>query len=424
MAPSSFPSDRSRSPSIPVGCGPGTASCIGSSLSRSSRCRVWRCDIARRASAHRSPRPLGSSMPRSPVATWWRRGFRCRSPRCSALTTPGARSCEGQPLAATLELHLAWDEESVSIAGTQRAARERADGRTGAHLHRRTDRRVGDTRAAGTTHWSHGGSAPARVFHALPARARPRGLRAWHGSSPVRWAEMYNRLLADPGDPQPVPVLVLPVRLRKPDRALGAPPARGPGCGRGAARPRREGPGSAPDGADRAQPGGPARQDAEHQQRRSDLELRQPEAARPAEDVRYDPRPVPARDVRRARARGRLAWCSSPRRSAEASLRRHRIIANLTRRLAILPFALTGVSADIARNRDAAVAARSCRRPSTTCRREHPFIRALQEIPVSPAIKAHSIIAVEGDGPDRVMATTAWWNTRAPTSTGSSPSWS
>ena len=29
----------------------------------------------------------------------------------------------------------------------------------------------------------------------------------------------------------------------------------------------------------------------------------------------------------------------------------------------------------------------------------HPFIRALQEIPVTPSITAHSIIAVEGDGP-------------------------
>ena len=29
----------------------------------------------------------------------------------------------------------------------------------------------------------------------------------------------------------------------------------------------------------------------------------------------------------------------------------------------------------------------------------HPFIRALQEIPVAPSITAHSIIAVEGDGP-------------------------
>jgi hypothetical protein len=29
----------------------------------------------------------------------------------------------------------------------------------------------------------------------------------------------------------------------------------------------------------------------------------------------------------------------------------------------------------------------------------HPFIVALQDIPVAPSVKAHSIISVEGDGP-------------------------
>ena len=43
-----------------------------------------------------------------------------------------------------------------------------------------------------------------------------------HGtaSSIVRWVEIYNRLQARSGHPQPLPVLVLPVRFRQPHRAV------------------------------------------------------------------------------------------------------------------------------------------------------------------------------------------------------------
>jgi pimeloyl-ACP methyl ester carboxylesterase len=77
------------------------------------------------------------------------------------------------------------------------------------------------------------------------------------------------------------------------------------------------------------------------------------------------------------------------------------IIANLTRWLLTLPVALTGVAADLARNPDAFAAGGSPVMPSAVDNMSprHPFIRALQEIPVAPAIKVHSIIAVEGDGP-------------------------
>ena len=64
-----------------------------------------------------------------------------------------------------------------------------------------------------------------------------------------------------------------------------------------------------------------------------------------------------------------------------------------------MPAALTGVRADIARNRDALVPGVVVPSAVDNMSPRHHFIRALQEIPVAPSITAHSIIAVEGDGP-------------------------
>ena len=73
-------------------------------------------------------------------------------------------------------------------------------------------------------------------------------------------------------------------------------------------------------------------------------------------------------------------------------------IANLLRRLTTLPFQLTTLSLDLARNLDAA---RSPFLPTAVDNMSprHPFILGLQQIPVAPSIKAHSIIAVKGSGP-------------------------
>jgi len=76
-------------------------------------------------------------------------------------------------------------------------------------------------------------------------------------------------------------------------------------------------------------------------------------------------------------------------------------IADLVRRLLTLPFTLTGMAADLARNRDALASGVSSFVPSAVDNmspRNH-FIRALADIPVVPSITANSIIAVEGDGP-------------------------
>jgi hypothetical protein len=75
------------------------------------------------------------------------------------------------------------------------------------------------------------------------------------------------------------------------------------------------------------------------------------------------------------------------------------VITNVIRWLVTLPFALTGVQADLNRNvgamRGAAVVPSAVDNMSP---RNH-FIQGLQDIPVAPSIKAHSIIAVQGEGP-------------------------
>ena len=136
------------------------------------------------------------------------------------------------------------------------AARERADRGAGAHVHRRAGHRK--SRCSGSWADSAGllKDRPPLVS-TTPYRPGLIPVVFVHGtaSSIVRWAEMYNRLPGRPRDPQPLPVLVLPVRLRQSHRPVCAPPARGADRGGGAARPRGQGPGPAADGADRPQPG-------------------------------------------------------------------------------------------------------------------------------------------------------------------------
>jgi hypothetical protein len=74
-----------------------------------------------------------------------------------------------------------------------------------------------------------------------------------------------------------------------------------------------------------------------------------------------------------------------------------RVLANITRQLLTLPFAVTGLAADINRNLGAAKVGFV---PTAVDNMSpgHPFIMGLQGIPVAPSVKVNSIIAVEGDG--------------------------
>jgi hypothetical protein len=92
----------------------------------------------------------------------------------------------------------------------------------------------------------------------------------------------------------------------------------------------------------------------------------------------------------------RVVFICTPHRGSFVAGRN--IIANLTRRLLTLPFTLTGVAADIARNREDLTTMVVPSAVDNMSPRHH-FIRVLQEIPVAPSVTINSIVAVEGDGP-------------------------
>jgi hypothetical protein len=60
-------------------------------------------------------RPAGRHV--RPGVTWWRRSSRCRVTAVLRIAEARRALVQGIPLASRLELHLIWDEESVSIAG-------------------------------------------------------------------------------------------------------------------------------------------------------------------------------------------------------------------------------------------------------------------------------------------------------------------
>jgi hypothetical protein len=92
----------------------------------------------------------------------------------------------------------------------------------------------------------------------------------------------------------------------------------------------------------------------------------------------------------------RVVFIATPHRGSFVAGRR--IIANVVRKLVSLPFALTGVAADIARNPDAVEGPLVVPSAIDNMSPRHPFIRGLQTIPVAPSVTAHSIIAIEGKG--------------------------
>ena len=91
----------------------------------------------------------------------------------------------------------------------------------------------------------------------------------------------------------------------------------------------------------------------------------------------------------------RVVFICTPHRGSFVAGRN--IIANVVRKLVSLPFTLTGLAADMARN----PSTRTMVVPSAVDNMSprHHFIKALQEIPIAPSITVNSIIAVEGDGP-------------------------
>jgi len=92
---------------------------------------------------------------------------------------------------------------------------------------------------------------------------------------------------------------------------------------------------------------------------------------------------------------GRVVFISTPHRG---SFLASRFVSSLLRRLTRLPLQVISISADIARNLgDQAGPIRTSAVDNMSPR--HPFILGLQEIPVDASIPVHSIISVKGTGP-------------------------
>jgi hypothetical protein len=344
-----------------------------------------------------STRPLDPSQPgRDMVAP------RLQVPVTALLRIADTRRAlvRGEPLAGTLELHLSWDAESVAIAGEQVPLENEPTAalaltftgvpvftiETFGFLGRLSGLMKDRPPLVSSTPYRPG-LIPAVFVHGT-------------ASSIVRWAEMYNRLLADPdirtryqfwffqydsGNP----IALSALRLRE---ALSAAVAR-----------------LDPDGKDPAlrqmvlvghSQGGllVKMQSIDSGDRLWNAASRKPidqlllsDQTRELLQRALFVTPVP--EV------ARVVFVCTPHRGSFVAGRN--IIANLVRRLLTLPFALTGLATDIARNRDALRSA-SDFVPSAVDNmspRNH-FIRALQEIPVAPSIKAHSIVAViEGADP-------------------------
>jgi pimeloyl-ACP methyl ester carboxylesterase len=324
---------------------------------------------------------------------------RLQVPLTALLRISSARRAlvQEQSLTGTLEIHLAWDRESVSIADEQVPIENEPSAALALTF---TGVPIFELETLGLLGRLSGvlQERPPLVS-ATPYRPGLIPVVFVHGtgSSIVRWAEMFNRLSADPeirsrfqfwffqydsGNP----IALSSLRLRE---AVTTAVAR-----------------LDPDGRDPAlrqmilighSQGGLL---VKMQVVSTGDQLWNAVSTKPLDELHLSDQ---TRDLFR---RGlfvepspnvtRVIFVCTPHRGSFVAARR--VLANLTRGLLTLPFALTGVSDDLARNPGAA---RAGFLPTAVDNMSpgNPFILGLQAIPVAPSVKVNSIVAVEGDGP-------------------------
>ena len=340
-----------------------------------------------------STRPIASSPPgRDMVAP------RLQVPVIALFRIPDSRRAlvEGRPLTGTLELHLAWHAESVTIAGEQvplesdpSAALALAftgvpimELETLGLLGRLTGLMRERPPLVSTTPYRPG-LIPVVFVHGT-------------GSSVVRWAQMYNRLVADPEIRRRFqfwffqydsgnPIALSAFGLRE---ALTTAVARLDPEGRDPALRRMVLIGHSQGGLlvkMQVISTGDQLWNAVSRKPLDELQLSDQTRDLFRRGLFLEPLPTVSRAI----------FICTPHRGSFVAGRR--VLANLTRQLLTLPFAMTGVAADINRNPGAA---RVGFVPTAVDNMspEHPFILGLQAIPTSPSVTVNSIIAVEGDG--------------------------
>ena len=327
---------------------------------------------------------------------------RMKVPLTALLRIPQARRtlAQGQPLASQLELHLAWDGETVSIDGEKVPLENEPSAAMALTF---TDVPVMEIELFGFLGRLTGvlKERPALVS-TTPYRPGLIPVVFVHGtaSSVVRWAEIFNRLEADPdlrshyqfwffqydsGNPIALSSLLLRDSLNAAVAKLD-PEGKDPALRRMVLIGHSQ--------------GGLL---VKMQAISSGDQLWNAASKVPLDDLKLSPatydlvkrglflEPVPGVT--------RVVFLCTPHRGSYVAGRN--FIANTVRKLLTLPFALAGAASELATNPNLARAGVSPVVPSAVDNMSprHHFIKALQKIPVAPNITVNSIIAVEGDGP-------------------------
>ena len=326
---------------------------------------------------------------------------RAQVPLTAVLRIPHARRAlaQGQPLAAALEIHLTWVAESITIAGEEvpletEPTASLALAFTGLPIVElevlgllgRLGGRLRDRQPLVSTTPYKPGLIPVVFVHGT-------------ASSVVRWAEMLNRLQADPeirkryqfwffqydsGNPIAVSALLLRDSILAAVQRLD-PEGRDPalrqmvlvGHSQGGLLVKMQ----VISTGDRLWAAA---------SRKPLQELTLSDASRDLLQRGLFVEPLPYAS--------RVIFIATPHRGSFVAGRQ--LMAGLMRRTLALPRALTGLATDIARNRDALGGSDGIIMPSAVDNMSprNRFVRALQTIPIAPEIKAHSIIAVSGNG--------------------------
>jgi len=347
-----------------------------------------------------SSRPIDASKPgRDLVAP------RMQVPLTALLRIPQARRtlAQGQPLASRLELHLAWDGDTVTIDGEKVPLENEPSAALALTF---TGTSVMELELLGFLGRLSGvmKERPPLVS-TTPYRPGLIPVVFVHGtaSSIVRWAEVFNRLEADPdirshyqfwffqynsGNPIAASALLLRDSLNAAVAKLD-PEGKDPALRRMVLIGHSQ--------------GGLL---VKMQAISSGDQLWNAASKVPLDDLKLSPatydlvkrglfvEPVPGV--------ARVVFVCTPHRGSYVAGRN--FIANTVRKLVTLPFALAGAASELAKNPNLARAGLSPVVPSAVDNMSprHHFIKALQNIPVAPNITVNSIIAVEGDGPVEV----------------------
>jgi hypothetical protein len=313
------------------------------------------------------------------------------------IAEPRPALVEGRLLEAALELHLAWDAGSVAIAGEEVALENEPSAALALTF---TGVPIAEVEIFGFLGRLSGFLAERPpLVSTTPYKPGLIPVVFVHGtaSSPVRWAELYNRLQADPEIRSRYqfwffqyesnkPIALSALRLRE---ALSGAVAKIDPEGRDPALRRMVLIGHSQGGLL-----------VKMQSIESGDRIWNGVSRKPLDEMRLsdETRELLRRAlfVEPLPEVSRVVFISTPHRGSFVAGRQ--VIANIARRLTVVPTQVAGLSAALAENPDAA---RTPFVPTAVDNMSprHPFILALQEIPVAPSIAVHSIISVKGDGP-------------------------